>query len=151
MAMSRLAIAADHGGFPLKQELIKALKSWDIPVDDLGTHDEKSCDYPDYAHKLAAGVADGTYDRGILIRGTGIGMSLTANKHRGVRAAVVSDTYSARMSREHNDANVLCMGARVVGPGLAGDITKIWLDTPVDPGPRHARRVAKIELPADKS
>ena len=149
--MRKLAIASDHGGFVLKQQLVEAPEEWGIAVDDLGTHDEQSCDYPDYAHRLASAVADGTYEQGILICGTGIGMAVAANKHRGVRAAVVSDTFSARMSREHNDANVLCMGGRVVGAGLARDITKVWLESSPDPSPRHARRVAKIELPPTES
>jgi len=145
--MSRIAIASDHGGFKLKAVLAKAMADWGLAVDDLGTHADASCDYPDFAHALARGVADRRFDRGVLICGTGIGMSIAANRHAGVRAAVVSDVYSARMAREHNDANVLCMGARVVGEGLALEILKAWLDAAPDPDPRHARRVAKIELP----
>jgi len=146
--MSRIAIASDHGGFKLKAVLARALSEWGMSVEDLGTHSEASCDYPDYAHALARAVADRRFDRGVLICGTGVGVSIAANRHAGVRAAVVSDTYSARMAREHNDANVLCMGARVVGDGLALDILKVWLDARSDPDPRHLRRVAKIE-PAD--
>lgn len=139
-----LAIASDHGGYELKASLLEALATWEIPFVDLGTHERLSCDYPDFAHTLARGIADGRYDRGVLICGTGVGMSIAANRHPHVRAAVVSDTYSARMAREHNHANVLCMGERVVGQGLARDILKIWLETPPDPDPRHARRVEKI-------
>lgn len=142
--MTTLAIASDHGGFALKSALLEALARWDIPCVDLGTHDRTSCDYPDYAHALARGMAEGRFERGVLICGTGIGMVIAANRHPHVRAAVVSDTYSARMAREHNDANVLCMGERVVGPGLALDILRVWLDTEPDPSERHARRVAKI-------
>lgn len=145
--MSRIAIASDHGGFKLKSALANALAEWGLSVEDLGTHSEASCDYPDYAHALARGVAEGRFPRGVLICGTGIGVSIAANRHPGVRAAVVSDTFSARMAREHNDANVLCMGARVVGEGLALDILKAWLDARPDPDPRHLRRVAKIDLP----
>lgn len=145
--MSTLAIASDHGGLRLKAVLVQALKDWGVPCEDLGTHTERSCDYPDYAHELARGVAEGRFERGVLVCGTGIGMSIAANRHAGVRAAVVSDTFSARMAREHNNANVLCMGERVVGPGLALEILRVWLDASADSDPRHARRVAKIELP----
>ena len=145
--MSKLAIASDHGGFALKSALVQALSRWGTAFEDLGSHDTSSCDYPDKAHALAHGIADGRFDRGVLICGTGIGMSIAANRHPHVRAAVVSDTYSARMAREHNDANVLCMGERVVGVGLAVDILRIWLDTDSDPDTRHARRVAKINVP----
>jgi len=144
--MNSLAIASDHGGYGLKSVLVEALTQWAIPFKDLGTHDRSSCDYPDYAHAIATGIADGRFERGVLICGTGVGMSIAANRHPQVRAAVVSDTYSARMAREHNDANVLCMGERVVGPGLALDILRVWLDTDRDPNERHARRVEKINL-----
>lgn len=143
--MSRIAIASDHGGYKLKAVLVRALSDWGLDVEDLGTHTESSCDYPDYAHALARSVAEGRFSRGVLICGTGIGVSIAANRHAGVRAALVSDEYSARMAREHNDANVLCMGARVVGDGLAIDILKAWLDAKPDPDPRHLRRIAKIE------
>jgi ribose 5-phosphate isomerase B len=145
--MTKLAIASDHGGFALKSALVQALSRWGVAFEDIGTHDAASCDYPDQAHTLAHGIADGRFDRGVLICGTGIGMSIAANRHAHVRAAAVSDAYSARMSREHNDANVLCMGERVVGVGLAVDILRVWLDTEPDPDPRHARRVAGINLP----
>ncbi|MFW5739678.1 MAG: ribose 5-phosphate isomerase B [Myxococcota bacterium] len=146
--MNAIAIASDHGGYALKSVLVEALTRWAIPYEDLGTHSEASCDYPDYAHSLARGIADGRFERGVLICGTGLGMSMAANRHHHVRAAVVSDTYSARMAREHNNANVLCMGERVVGPGLALDILRIWLDTQPDTSDRHARRVAKLN-PSD--
>lgn len=139
-----LAIASDHGGYELKASLVEALIAWSIPFVDLGTHERLSCDYPDFAHALAKGIAEGRYDRGVLICGTGVGMSIAANRHPHVRAAVVSDTFSARMAREHNNANVLCMGERVVGQGLAKDILKVWLETQPDPDQRHARRVNKI-------
>ncbi len=142
--MTRLAIASDHGGFVLKEALIEALKEWSVPFEDLGPRDRTSCDYPDFAHAMARGIAEGRYDRGVLICGTGVGMSIAANRHSHVRAAVVSETYSARMAREHNDANVLCMGERVVGQGLARDILRVFLDTAPDPGDRHARRIAKL-------
>jgi ribose 5-phosphate isomerase B len=143
--MGKLAIASDHGGFQLKAAIVKALTSWGIDHEDLGTNDTSSCDYPDYAHLVARGIKQGRYDRGILICGTGIGISIAANRHEGIRAALVTDTFSARMSRAHNNSNVLCMGGRVVGEGLALDLVKIWLDTQVEDDPRHVRRVAKIE------
>ncbi|PIE05725.1 MAG: ribose 5-phosphate isomerase B [Sorangium cellulosum] len=142
--MTKLAIASDHGGYALKSALIEAFLQDAIAFEDLGTHDASSCDYPDFAHAMARGLEEGKYDCGVLICGTGIGMSIAANRHNHVRAAVVSDTYSAKMARLHNDANVLCMGERVVGPGLAYDIVRIWLNTTKDPNERHARRVAKI-------
>jgi ribose 5-phosphate isomerase B len=142
---SSLAIASDHGGLQLKQAVTQALNAWGIAFEDLGTHDVSSCDYPDYAHQLAEDVTSGRFSLGILICGTGVGMAMAANRHAGVRAAVVSDTYSARMAREHNDANVLCLGQRVVGEGLALDIVRTWLATAADSDPRHVRRVAKID------
>lgn len=139
-----IAIASDHGGVRLKKSLVKALESWGIEVCDLGTHDDASCDYPDYAHQLACGLEQGHYELGVLICGTGVGMSIAANRHPSVRAAVVSDTFSARLCREHNHANVLCMGERVVGIGLAQDILQAWLHATPDTDPRHMRRIDKI-------
>ncbi|MBX6352095.1 MAG: ribose 5-phosphate isomerase B [Thermoflavifilum sp.] len=139
----RVAIASDHAGFRLKEALKPALAELDVTVEDLGCYDEQSVDYPDYALKVARGVAAGTYDRGILICGTGLGMCITANKVRGVRAVTAHDTFSARMSRLHNDANVLTMGERVIGPGLAAEVVRVWLDTEFEGG-RHQRRVDKI-------
>ncbi len=142
----KLAIASDHGGVNLKASLVVALKKAGHAVEDLGTHATESCDYPDFAHAVAKLVSAGSVERGILVCGSGIGMSITANKHKGVRAVVCSETYSAKMSRQHNDANVLCLGERVVGPGLAWDIVTIWLDGTAE-GDRHAKRRDKIELP----
>lgn len=140
----KLAIAADHGGVHLKGSLVELLTKDGHAVQDLGTHEEKSVDYPDFAHALAKLVAGGEVERGILVCGSGVGMSIAANRHAGVRAVVCSETYSAKMSRQHNDANVLCLGERVVGPGLAWDIVRIWL-AEVAEGDRHATRRAKIE------
>ncbi|MBI5531756.1 MAG: ribose 5-phosphate isomerase B [Deltaproteobacteria bacterium] len=145
--MTRLAIASDHGGFKLKAALCKALDGWGVAIDDLGVDSTASADYPDYAHKLSSGIQQGRYSLGVLVCGTGIGMSIAANKHPGVRAAAVSDPYSARMSREHNHANVLCLGERVVGEGLALLIVRTWLDAAPDQDPRHLRRIDKLELP----
>ena len=139
-----IAIASDHGGFSLKGEIAKLLKSTGHTCHDMGPQDGSAVDYPDYAQRVATAVAGGLFDRGILICGTGQGMAITANKVKGIRAAVCQDTYSARMSREHNDANVLCMGQRVVGPGLAADIVKTWMKAEFSGEERHSRRVAKI-------
>jgi ribose 5-phosphate isomerase B len=139
-----VAIASDHAGFKLKEQLKSALEELGFDFEDLGPMDETSCDYPDLAHELAAGIAAGRYGFGVLVCGTGIGMSCAANRHRGVRAALCTESYAARMARAHNDANVLCLGARIVGPGVAGDILKTFLETRFEGG-RHARRVEKID------
>lgn len=140
----RIAIASDHAGFALKQQLVAALKEQDTVCEDLGCLSEASVDYPDFAHALSQAIVDGKFSRGILVCGTGIGMSISANRHRGVRAAVCSETFSARMARMHNDANVICLGARVVGAGLAQDIVETFLKTEFEGG-RHSRRIDKIE------
>ncbi|MBZ0119996.1 MAG: ribose 5-phosphate isomerase B [Sandaracinaceae bacterium] len=140
----RIAIGCDHAGLPLKRALLPSLEARATQVRDVGTHDEASCDYPDYAHELARLVAEGEVDLGVLICGSGVGMSIAANRHAGVRAVVCSEPYSAAMVRKHNDANVLCMGARVVGPGLAEGILEAFLSASFEGG-RHARRVGKIE------
>ena len=126
----RVAIGSDHAGVALKAVLVELLGELTIPHRDFGTGDDEAVDYPDVARAVAGVVAGGDYDRGIVICGTGIGASIAANKVRGIRAALCHDTFSARMSREHNDANVLCMGSRVVGPGLAAAIVREWLATP---------------------
>ncbi len=144
MSDAKVAIASDHAGFALKQQLVGALKEWSVAYEDLGCHDESSVDYPDYAHAVATGVAGGKFTRGILVCGTGIGMCMSANRHRGVRAAVCSEAFSARMTRLHNDANVICVGARVVGVGVARDIIEAFLKTEFEGG-RHSRRVDKID------
>jgi ribose 5-phosphate isomerase B len=141
----RLAIASDHGGFQLKGQLVAKLREAGHEVEDLGTTSTESTDYPDYAHTLARGVADGKWPRGILVCGTGVGMAIAANRHAGVRAVNCSDTYTARLSREHNDSNVLTVGERVLGPGLAWDVVRAWLDGAFEGGERHTRRVSKIE------
>ena len=141
---SRIAVACDQAGFYLKNDIIKFLSDNKAEFVDLGTYNTDSVDYPDYAHIVCEAIADGKADCGILICGTGIGMSMAANKHKGIRAACCADTYSARMTRLHNDANVLCMGARVVGVGLASDITEIFLTTHKDEEGRHAVRVKLI-------
>lgn len=141
----KVAIGSDHGGLDLKETVISVLKEMQLEVEDLGTHDKNSCDYPDFAQKVAEGVAAGAYDKGVLICGTGIGMSIAANKVPGVRAALCNEIYSAQMARAHNDANILCIGARVVGAGVAAEIVKAFF-TVEHEGGRHARRVEKIHL-----
>ena len=138
-----LAIGSDHGGFALKQEIMAHLREKGIEFKDFGTYTEESCDYPDYGEAVARAVASGECERGIAVCGTGIGISIAMNKVRGIRAALCGDCYSAEMTRRHNDANVLCMGGRVVGDGLALKIVDVFLETPFEGG-RHARRVGKI-------
>ena len=139
----KIAIGADHGGFQLKENIRAWLEEKGYDVEDKGTFDETSCDYPDYGKAVALDVADGKADRGVLVCGTGIGISISANKVKGIRAALCGDTFSARMSRLHNDANVLALGQRVTGVGLALDIVEVWLDTGFE-GARHKTRVDKI-------
>lgn len=138
-----IAIASDHGGFDLKSYVVKYLSDNGFQFEDLGTFNTDSVDYPDYAVKVAEGVAQGRYEKGIVICGTGIGISIAANKIHGIRAALCTDSYMARMSREHNDANVLALGGRVIGPELALDIVKTWLETEFLGG-KHKRRIDKI-------
>ena len=140
-----IAIACDHGGFDYKQIIMQHLADKQLEYRDFGTYTPDSCDYPDYAKPVANAVASGECEKGILICGTGIGMSLAANKVRGIRAAVCGDTFSARATREHNDANILCMGARVISEAKALEITDIFLDTPFSGDERHIRRISKIE------
>ena len=139
-----IGLACDHGGFELKEELKAFLKSSGLEAIDFGTFDETSVDYPDFGILLAQKVSKGELKRGILICGTGIGMSIVANKFRGVRAALVNDLYSARCSREHNDSNILVIGGRVVGKELAKEIARVWLNTSFAGG-RHQKRLEKIE------
>lgn len=139
----KVAIGADHGGYRLKEDIKGLLEDLGVDYKDFGTHSTESVDYPDVALPVAQSVADGLFDRGILICGTGIGIGIAANKVKGIRAALVHDTFSAHASREHNDANILTMGERVIGPGLARDIVTIWLATDFESG-RHERRVEKI-------
>ncbi|MDR0906875.1 MAG: ribose 5-phosphate isomerase B [Oscillospiraceae bacterium] len=139
-----IALGCDHGGYNLLGEIKAMLDESCVAYKDFGTFSEESCDYPDYAKLVAGSVASGESERGILVCGTGIGMSIAANKTRGIRAALCGDCFSAEMTRRHNDANILCLGARVTGAGLALKIAQIFLETPFDGG-RHARRVEKIE------
>ncbi len=139
-----IAVASDHAGFELKQTLKLVLEKRGITVLDLGTTTLESCDYPDFAHAATRAIASGTALLAILVCGTGVGMSIAANRHPSVRAVVCSEPLSARMARQHNDANVLCLGARVVGSGTAVDIVDAFLNAAYEGG-RHAARVAKID------
>ena len=140
-----IAIGSDHGGFALKQEVMAHLKDRGIEFKDYGTYDEKSCDYPEYGKKVAHAVVSGEAEKGILICGTGIGISITANKIKGIRCALCADTFSAEATRLHNDANVLAMGGRTIGPGLALKIVDTFLDTEFSGEERHIRRISMIE------
>ena len=138
-----IAIGCDHAGFPLKPEIISLLMEKKIPFRDFGINSPESVSYAPIAAAVARAVASGECDKGILICGTGIGMSISANKVHGIRAACCSDHFSARLTRLHNDANILCLGARVVGPGVAADLADVFLSTEFEGG-RHVERVAQI-------
>ncbi|RPJ02707.1 MAG: ribose 5-phosphate isomerase B [Deltaproteobacteria bacterium] len=140
----QIGIASDHGGFELKEELKTFLESMGADPIDMGCFNEESVDYPDFGILVAEKVSRGEFEKGILVCGTGIGMSIVANKFPGVRATLANDLFSSRLSREHNDSNILILGGRVVGQGLAKEIVKVWLVTPFAEG-RHRRRLEKIE------
>ena len=141
--MEKIAIASDHAGKELKEDLIEYLRELEVDVMDMGVKNNDSVDYPDYGIPVAEKVSRGEVPKGILLCGTGIGMSIIANKFSGVRAALVNDVYSSRMAKEHNDANIVVIGGRVVGKGLAREIIKTWLETRFQGG-RHQRRLDKI-------
>ena len=140
----QIGLACDHGGFELKEDLKTFLKGIGNEPIDMGTFHEDSVDYPDLGILVAEKISKGELEKGILICGTGIGMSIVANKFRGVRAALANDLYTSRLSREHNDANVLCLGARVIGPGLAEEIVRMWLNTEFAGG-RHLHRISMFD------
>lgn len=144
MTVKTVALASDHAGTQMKAELRDALAKRGLEVLDLGTDGPESVDYPDFADAVAAAIRDGRAQRGVLICGTGIGISIAANRHRHIRAALCSDPTCARLAREHNDANVLALGARVVGIEIAKDCLTAFLDTPFEGGERHSRRVGKL-------
>ena len=141
----KIALGSEHVGYKLKNEIISFLKENGYEIKDFGTYSTESCDYPDFAEKVAEAVVSKEFDFGILVCGTGIGISISANKIPGVRAALCSDTFSAHATREHNDANILALGERVVGPGLAIDIVKTFLTSEFQ-GERHQKRIDKISL-----
>jgi ribose 5-phosphate isomerase B len=140
----KIVVASDHAGFPLKEKVKAHLLGRGFAVEDLGTHSLDSVDYPAFGHRLAEEIASGRFARGVGVCGTGIGISIAANRHRGVRAAVAWNETTARLSREHNDANVLALGSRTLDPGEALRILDVWLETPFEGG-RHARRVGEID------
>ena len=141
----RIAIGSDHGGFDLKQDVVDFLKAWRYKIKDFGTRSAERCDYPSIGYKVASGVAAGKFTRGILICKSGIGMCIVANKVRGIRAALLSNAESARLSREHNDANVLSLGARFISEEEAMKAVELWLKTPFSGELRHKRRIKKID------
>jgi ribose 5-phosphate isomerase B len=145
-----IVIASDHAGVDLKARIVELVREAGCDARDLGPADTASVDYPDFAHEVARAVTTGLAKAGILICGTGIGMSMAANRHPGVRAALCHDAFTAEMARRHNDANVLCVGARVVGVGVAEQMVKIFLGTDFE-GDRHQRRINKIELTEEDS
>ncbi len=140
----RIAIGCDHAGFGLKEEILGLLRGLDVEYVDCGTNGTESVDYPDFGVKVSELVSSGEIEKGILICGTGLGMSMVANKFPNVRAALCNDLFSAKMSRLHNDANILVMGGRVIGKDLAAEIVKVWLSTPFE-GQRHLKRLIKIK------
>lgn len=145
----KVAIASDHGGVNIREELKSLLDELGLEYEDFGCERSTSVDYPDYAMPVAEKVASGEFDRGILVCGTGIGMSIAANKVKGIRCALVHDVFSAKATRQHNDSNMLAMGERVIGPGLAREIAQVWLTTDYEGG-RHENRVGKIKAYEEK-
>jgi len=147
--MGKIAIGSDHAGFGLKEDILGLLKGLDIDIIDCGTNTMESVDYPDFGARVSELVSSGEVERGMLICGTGLGMSMVANKYPNVRAALCNDLFSAKMSRMHNDANILVMGGRVIGKDLAAEIVKVWLSTPFE-GERHLKRLNKIKKIEEK-
>ena len=145
MKSLKIAIGSDHAGFELKEIIKSKLEKLEVEYYDFGSYDKTPVDYPIIAKGIAAKVADGSFERGIIICGSGIGVAITANKFRGIRAANCNDIYCAKMSRAHNDSNILTMGGRITGPDVASEIVKIWLETEFE-GERHQRRVSMIEF-----
>jgi len=139
----KIAIGTDHGGIVLKQAVLDTLKSMGIKYEDFGTYNEDSVDYPDFGRKVAEAVAGGEFDKGIILCGTGIGISIAANKVKGIRAAVITNEFCAKACSAHNNANIISMGGRVIDPETAAKLVKIWLETPFEGG-RHLNRINKI-------
>lgn len=144
MPFKKIVIGSDHAGFEMKEKLVEFLKSLGLEVEDMGTGSSESCDYPKYGESVARAVASGAAEAGVLVCGSGIGMSMAANKVAGVRALVCDEPLSARMSRLHNNANVLCLGGRMIGVEMAKEILKVWLNTEFE-GDRHQRRVEQLD------
>jgi len=143
--MMKIIMGSDHAGYPMKEKVITHLRERGIEVEDAGTYSEESVDYTDYGRAVATKVSEASFDRGILICGTGLGMSMVANRFRGVRAALANDLFSAMMSRRHNDSNILVIGGRLIGDTLAMEIVDTWIETPFEGG-RHQRRVEKMDI-----
>jgi ribose 5-phosphate isomerase B len=141
----RIIIGADHAGYPMKEKVKAFLQDRGITVEDVGTHSDKSVDYTDFGKAVARKVSDGSFQRGVLICGTGLGMSMVANRFPGVRAALANDLFSAIMSRRHNDSNILAMGGRLIGDALALQLVEAWIETPFEGG-RHQRRLEKMDI-----
>jgi len=141
----KIIIGSDHAGYPMKEKVTAHLRERGVQVEDIGTYSEQAVDYTDFGKKVARRVSDGTFDRGILICGTGLGMSMVANRFRGVRAALTNDLFSAIMSRRHNDSNIMAMGGRLIGDTLAFQLVDTWLETPFEGG-RHQRRLEKMDI-----
>ena len=141
----KIIIGSDHAGYPMKEKVTAHLLERGVQVEDIGTHSEEAVDYTDFGKKVARKVSDGSFDRGILICGTGLGMSMVANRFRGVRAALANDLFSAIMSRRHNDSNIMAMGGRLIGDTLAFQLVDTWLETPFEGG-RHQRRIEKMDI-----
>jgi len=141
----KIIIGADHAGYAMKEKVKTFLKKRNLEVEDVGAHSEESVDYTDFGREVAGKVSDGTFQRGVLICGTGIGMSMVANRFKGVRAALANDLFSAIMSRRHNDSNILVLGGRLIGDALALQLLETWLDTPFEGG-RHQRRLEKMDI-----
>ncbi len=144
LAVKTLAVGGDHAGFGMKSTLVEYLRGCDLMVIDCGTKDDSPCDFPDFAESVSREVLTGAVERGILVCGSGVGVSVAANKIPGIRASLCHDTYSAHQGVEHDDMNVLCIGARVIGPELAMEILKAFLSARYNPQPRHQRRLDKI-------
>ncbi len=147
MMTDTIAIASDHGAFALKDHIVAHLKAKGVSVLDLGANGQESVDYPDYAYKLAQAIGDGRAARGILMCGSGIGISIAANRFTVIRAALIHDVTGARLAREHNNANVICFGGRMIGPDLCEECVDTFLNTEFDGGERHVRRVGKLSNP----
>jgi len=146
----KIAIGGDHAGFPLKQHLVELIKKWGHEVNDLGAFNTEPSDYPDFAKSVGAAVQKGEAERGLIVCGSGIGACVAANKLKGIRAALISDTYSARQGVDHDDVNVLCLGGRVVGPALAEEIVKAFLAARFSGEERHLRRLNKVKAMEEK-
>jgi ribose 5-phosphate isomerase B len=140
----KIIIGSDHAGYPMKEKVTAHLRERGVQVEDIGTHSEEAVDYTDFGKNVALKVSDGSFDRGILICGTGLGMSMVANRFRRVRAALANDLFSAIMSRRHNDSNIMVMGGRLIGDTLAFQLVDTWLETPFEGG-RHQRRLEKMD------